>query len=145
MLKLPMFILTVALLTGCQTGDEALTTNSTPTAVTGPAASAIAGDMASRFAEQIGSPATTTIKLDKGETEYAIALETAFKGWGYTVTSESKTTKNEIPLEVAYSIDAFDGQILARLTTPSIALARAYTQTTNGATPASPLSIMRHN
>lgn len=145
MLKLPMFFFAVALLTGCQTGEEALITNSTPNTVTGSAASAIAGDLASRFAEQIGSPATTTIKLDKGETEYAIALEKAFKGWGYTVTSESKTTKNERPLEVAYSIDAFDGEILARLTTPSIALARTYTQTADGATPASPLSVMRHN
>ena len=145
MLKLHMFFLTVALLTGCQTGDAALTANNTPTAVTGSAASAIAGDMASRFAEQIGSPSTTTIKLEKSETEYAIALEAAFKGWGYTVTQDRKSAKKEKPLELAYSIDVFEGQILARLTTPSIALARAYTQTASGATPASPLSIMRHN
>lgn len=145
MRQLPMSILAAALLTGCQTGDDALATSTTPAAVTGSTASAIAGDMASRFAEQIGSPATTTIKLDKGETEYAIALEKAFKGWGYTVTSESKTTKNERPIELAFSIEAFDGQILARLTTPSIALARTYTQTADGATPASPLSVMRHN
>ncbi|WP_376743777.1 conjugal transfer protein TrbH [Ensifer canadensis] len=145
MRKLPMFVLTVGLLTGCQTGDEALTTNSAPTAVTGPAASAIAGDMASRFAEQTGSPATTTIRLDKGETEYAIALEAALRGWGYTVTPERKTTIKERSVALTYAIDIFDGQVLARLTTPSIAIARAYTQTPNGATPASPLSIMRHN
>lgn len=133
------------LLTGCQTGDDALTTNATPAAVTGQAASAIAGDMAGRFAEQIGSPGTTTIFLDKDETEYAIALEAAFKGWGYTVTAESKAAKNQKTVELAYSIDAFEGQILARLTTPSIAIARAYTKTAAGATPASPLSVMRHN
>ncbi|KSV63972.1 hypothetical protein N182_36645 [Sinorhizobium sp. GL2] len=140
-----MFFLTVTMLTGCQTGDEALTANNTPTAVTRSAASAIAGDMASRFAEQIGSPSTTTIKLVKSETEYAIALEAAFKGWVYSVAQVRKPTKSERPIELAYSIDVFEGQILARLTTPTIALARAYTQTASGATPASPLSVMRHN
>ena len=74
MRKLPMLVLTVGLLTSCRTGDEAFKTNSAPTAVTGPAASAIAGDMASRFAEQTGSPATTTIKLDKSETESPSSL-----------------------------------------------------------------------
>lgn len=145
MRKLLMLVLTVGLLTSCQTGDEPLTTNYTSTSVTGRAVSAIAGDMASRFAEQIGSPATTTIKLEKGETEYATALEAALRGWGYTVTSEHKTTKKERPVAVAYGIDISDGQVLARLTTPTIAIARAYTQTASGATPASPLSIMRHN
>ncbi|KQU89495.1 conjugal transfer protein TrbH [Ensifer sp. Root31] len=145
MRKLPTFVFTVGLLTSCQTGDEAFTTDSTSTSVTGPAASAIAGDMASRFAEQIGSPATTTIKLDKGETEYAIALEAALTGWGYTVTSESKTTKKERAVALTYAIDTFDGHVLARLTIPSLAIARAYTQTASGATPASPLSVLRHN
>lgn len=138
-------ILTIAVLAGCQTADEAITTNSDPTAVTGPAASAIAGEMVSRFAEQIGAPATTTIKLDKSKTEYALALEAAFKEWGYTVVSQDVAAKNARSVELTYSIDHFDGQILARLTAPSIALARAYTQTANGATPASPLSIMRRN
>ncbi|WP_065091835.1 conjugal transfer protein TrbH [Rhizobium leucaenae] len=134
-----------ALLAGCQTGDDALTTSATPAAVTGQAASAIAGDMASRFAEQIGSPETTMIHLDNDETEYATALEAALKGWGYTVTSENKTAKNQKTVDLAYSIDAFEGQILSRLTAPSIAIARAYTKTAAGATPASPLSVMRRN
>ncbi|KSV65023.1 hypothetical protein N182_35945 [Sinorhizobium sp. GL2] len=140
-----MSILTIALLAGCQTADEAITTNTDPTAVTGPAASAIAGDMASRFAEQIGAATTTTIRLDESKTEYALALEAAFKGWGYTVVSQDAAAKAGRPVELTYSIDHLDGQILARLTAPSIALARAYTPTANGATPASPLSIMRRN
>ncbi|MGO4623836.1 conjugal transfer protein TrbH [Ensifer sp. 2YAB10] len=142
---LPISFLTIALLTACQTRDEALSTNASSSAVTGPAASAIAGDMASRFAEQVGSPETTTINFDKGATQHETALEAALEGWGYTVVSGNKPIKKAELLELAYSVDVFDGQVLARLTTPSIALARAYTPTANGATPASALSVMRHN
>ncbi|MBK5570824.1 conjugal transfer protein TrbH [Ensifer sp. SSB1] len=145
MRSLPISFLTVALLSACQTGGEALSTNSSSSAVTGPAASAIAGDMAGRFAEQVGSPGTTTIKFDKGETQHATALEAALQGWGYTVASGNTPIRKAELLELAYSVDVFDDQILARLTTPSIALARAYMPTANGATPASPLSVMRHN
>lgn len=133
------------LLTGCQTADDALTTNATPVAVTGSAASAIAGDMASRLVEQIGPAGTTSIKIDRDQSEYAAALEAALKGWGYTVITDGKVAKGEKPVDLAYSIDSFDGQVLARLTTPSIALGRAYTPTSAGATPASPLSIMQRN
>ncbi|MFK0278731.1 conjugal transfer protein TrbH [Ensifer sp. NPDC090286] len=145
MRRLPMAILAAALLNGCQTADEALTTSATPAAVAGGAASAIAGDMAGRFAEQIGSPATTTIRFDNDETEYATALEAALKGWGYTVAPQKKTTKSQSSIVLAYSNDAFEGQILARLTTPSISISRAYVRTAGGAMPASPLSVMRHN
>ena len=53
-------ILTVAL-AGCQATDEALTTDSTPVTISTPAASAIAGDMASRLAEQMGPVAKAPI------------------------------------------------------------------------------------
>ncbi|MBY3294506.1 lipoprotein [Rhizobium laguerreae] len=146
MRKLLTFFIMVALLSGCQTADDALTTSSTPVAVTGPAASAIAGDMASRLAEQIGpAAATITIKMEKDTSEFASALEAALKGWGYTVVTDSKITKDGKPVELAYAIDGFDGQVLARISTPSIALSRAYTPTADGATPASPLSIMQRN
>jgi hypothetical protein len=144
--KLLTYFIMVALLSGCQTADDALTTSSTPVAVTGPAASAIAGDMASRLAEQIGpAGATTTIKMEKDTSEFAVALEAALKGWGYTVVTDGKVAKDVKPVELAYAIDGFDGQVLARLSTPSIALGRAYTPTAAGAAPASPLSIMQRN
>ena len=138
-------IVITAFLSGCQTADEPLTTNSTPIAVTGPTASTIAGDMASRLAEQVGPAGTTILKMDKDTSEYATALEAALKGWGYTVIADGKVGKDQKPVEVAWSIDSFDGQVLARISTPAIALGRAYTATSVGATPASPLSIMQRN
>ncbi|WP_426232293.1 conjugal transfer protein TrbH [Pararhizobium sp. DWP3-4] len=138
-------LLTALSLAGCQTPDEALTTNSDPVAINGATAGAIAGDMASRLTEQIGPAGTTTIKMDKDTSDYAGALEAALKGWGYTVIVDGKAAKDQKPVELAWSIDSFGGQVLARLTTPSIALARAYTPTTAGATHASPLSIMQRN
>ncbi|MCZ3378367.1 conjugal transfer protein TrbH [Rhizobium sp. AG207R] len=143
--KLFGFLLVVVLLSGCQTGDDALTTSSTPVAVTGPAASAIAGDMASRLAEQIGPAGVATIKMENDTSEFATALEAALKGWGYTVVTDGKVAKDVKPVELAYAIERFDGQVFARLSTPSIALGRAYTPTGSGAAPASPLSIMRRN
>ncbi|MCZ4093412.1 conjugal transfer protein TrbH [Sinorhizobium psoraleae] len=145
MRKLLPLVIGASLLSGCQTVDDALTTNSTPVAVSGSAAGAIAGDMASRLAEQIGPVATTTITMDKDTSEYGTALEAALKGWGYTVVTDGKVEKDQKPVELAWSLDSFDGQVLARLTTPSIALGRAYTPTAAGATPASPLSIMQRN
>lgn len=138
-------IIVAFVLSGCQTADETLTTSSTPIAVTGATASAIAGDMASRFAEQVAPAGTTTLKMDKDTSEYAAALEAALKGWGYTVIADGKVGKDQKPVEVVWSIDSFDGQVLARISTPAIALGRAYTATSAGATPASPLSIMQRN
>lgn len=140
-----VIIITATLLSGCQTAEDGLTTSSTPVAVTGPAASTIAGDMASRLAEQIGPAGTMTLKMEKDSSDFATALEAALKGWGYTVIADGKVGKDVKPVELAYSIDAADGQVLARLSTPSIALGRAYSTSAAGATPASPLSIMQRN
>ncbi|NSY14944.1 conjugal transfer protein TrbH [Agrobacterium vitis] len=144
--KLVAFLAAAALLSGCQTHDEALTTSSTPVAITAPAASAIAGDMASRLAEQIGlAGSTTTIRMERDASEFAVALEAALKGWGYSFIADGKVAKDTKSVELAYAIEGFEGQILARVSTPSIALSRAYTPTAGGATPASPLSIMQRN
>lgn len=145
MRKLLAFVITATLISGCQTAEDGLTTSSTPVAITGPAASAIAGDMANRLAEQIGPAGATTLKMDKDSSDFAIALEAALKGWGYTVITDGKVAKDVKPVELAYSVDGVDGQLLARLSTPSVALGRAYTATADGATPASPLSIMQRN
>ncbi|AGB73302.1 MULTISPECIES: conjugal transfer protein TrbH [Rhizobiaceae] len=144
-MRKPLITLSIAaaILSGCQTAEDGLTTGTTPTTLTGPAASAIAGDMASRLAEQIAPAGTTTIKMEKDSSDFATALEAALKGWGYTVVTDGKVGKDIKPVELAYSIDGVDGQILARLSTPSIALGRAYTATAAGAVPASPLSIMQ--
>ncbi|MGZ2505190.1 conjugal transfer protein TrbH [Rhizobium leguminosarum] len=146
MQKLFAFFIAVAMLSSCQTADDALTASSTPVAVTGPAASAIAGDMASRLAEQIGpTGATTTIKMETDTSEFATALEVALKGWGYAVVTDGKVAKDVKPAELAYAIEGFDGQVLVQVSTPSIALGRAYTPTAAGAVPASSLSIMQRN
>ncbi|MBN7807738.1 MULTISPECIES: conjugal transfer protein TrbH [Agrobacterium] len=146
MRKLTTYLIVVASLSGCQTADDALTTSSTPVAVAGPAASAIAGDMASRLAEQI-DPAggITTIRMEKGTSEFATALEAALRGWGYKVVTDGKVAKDARPVELAYAVEGFDGQILARVSTSSIALSRAYTPSAAGAAPISPLSIMQRN
>lgn len=144
MRKLLPFILATAVLSGCQTADDPLNAP-TPASVTGPVASAIAGDMASRLAEQIGPVGTRTIKMEQDKSEFGIALEAALKGWGYAVITDGKVGKEAKPIELAYSIDRLDGQVFARLSTPSIALGRAYRATPAGATPASPLSIMQRN
>lgn len=138
-------IIITAVLSGCQTADETLPTSSTPISVTGTTASVIAGDMASRLAEQLGPAGTTTLKMEKDTSEYAAALEAALKGWGYAVVTDKKVSKDQKPVEFAWSIDSFDGQILAQVSTPTVALGRVYTTTSSGATPASPLSVMQRN
>lgn len=145
MRKFLAIFITATVLSGCQTAENGSATSSTPVVVTGPAASAIAGDMASRLAEQFGPAGTTTLKMEKDSSDFATALEAALKGWGYTVITGGNSTKDVKPVELAYSIDGVDGQVLARLSTPSIALGRAYTASAAGATPASPLSILRRN
>jgi hypothetical protein len=137
-------ILTIAL-AGCQATDEALTTDSTPTTISGPAASAIAGDMASRLAEQMGPVAKVPIKMDKDSSAFSTALEAALKGWGFAVITNGKIDKTVKPIELAYSIDSADGQILARLWTPSIAISRVYAPTVAGANPVGPLSKLEMN
>ncbi|MFS8116709.1 conjugal transfer protein TrbH, partial [Rhizobium jaguaris] len=113
--------------------------------VSGPAASAIAADMASRLAEQISPVRSTTIKMERDTSEFAAALEAALKGSGYTVLTDGKVGKDVKPVELTYAIDGTQDQVLARLSTPSITLGRAYKATAAGATPASPLSIMQRN
>ncbi|WP_377278785.1 conjugal transfer protein TrbH [Rhizobium sp. R86522] len=138
-------IIITAILSGCQTADEMQTTSATPISVTGATASAIAGDMASRLAEQVGPAGATTLKMEKDTSEYAAALEAALKGWGYTVATDEKAGKDQKPVEFTWSIDSFDGQVLAQVSTPAVALGRVYTATSSGATPASPLSVMQRN
>ena len=146
MLRFPGFFAVMALLAGCQTADDAAVDSSTPVIVTGPAASAIAGDMAGRLAEQIGATADkTTFKMENDTSLFAASLQAALKGWGYAVITNDKIGKDVRPVVLAYSIEDFEGQLLVQVSTPSIALGRTYAPTASGAIPASPLSIMQRN
>lgn len=134
--------LVCSLLASCQTMNaDGLVTSSAPPEISGPAASAIAGDMVSRLAEHVG-PGTGTILLKPDGSPFGGALEDSLKTWGYAVVSD-QDTKDEKLIALAYVIDSHDGQVLARLSTGSIDLGRAYTTTATGAAPASPLSVMR--
>ena len=135
------------LLSGCQTGTDALTTSAASSTVTGPAASAIAGDIAGRYAEQAGSTATP-IRLHNDTSEFSTALEAALKGWGFTVVTDDKAGSlkdTAKPIELAYSLIDVDGQVLARLSSETLELGRADSVSSGGATPASPLSLMKRN
>ena len=136
------FALTI-LLSGCQSlGTDGLVASNAPAEISGPAASAIAGDLVSRLAEQIG-PGKATVALKADASPFGQALEAALKGWGYAVVTDQKTDTGTKIIPLAYVILPFDGQVLARLSTDSVELGRAYTVTSSGAAPASALSLMR--
>ncbi|MBW9075629.1 conjugal transfer protein TrbH [Agrobacterium deltaense] len=133
----------IILLSGCQSiGTDSLVASTAPPEISGPAAGAIAGDMVSRLAEQIG-PGKATVAIKPDASPFGQALEAALKGWGYAVVTDQKTDSGTKIIPLAYVIVPFDGQVLARLSTDSVELGRAYTVTASGATPASALSLMR--
>jgi hypothetical protein len=133
-----------AVIAGCQAMNaDGLVVSSAPAEISGPAASAIAGDMVSRLAEHVG-PGTGTILLKPDGSPFGGALEESLKVWGYAVVSDQKAEGEKL-IALAYVIDSHDGQMLARLSTSSIDLGRAYTTTATGAAPASPLSVMRRD
>lgn len=129
-------------LAACQASmTDGLVESLAPPEISGPVASAIAGDMVTKLAEQIG-PASGTIILKPDSSPFGQALEASLKSWGYAVVTDQKTDgQKEIPL--AYAIDSHEGQVLARLSTNTVELGRAYKATMSGASPASPLSVMR--
>jgi hypothetical protein len=131
------------LLSGCQSlGTDGLAASEAPAEISSPAASAIAGDMVSRLAEQIG-PGTATVSLKKDNSPFGQALESALKGWGYAVVIDQKTDGATRTVPLAYVLVPYEGQVLARLSTNSVELGRAYTVTQAGAQPASALSVMQ--
>lgn len=141
------FLAGIFLSSGCQTTNDTLNGSVTSSALSGPAASAIAGDIAGRFAEQAGS-STTPIRLPKDGSEFAVALEAALRGWGFDVVSKDHpqhVKPGQRPMELAYSLTDVDGQMLVRLSTATLEIGRAYTVTGAGATPSSPLSLMKRN
>lgn len=131
-------------LSACQTGTDGLRTSAAPAELSAAASSAIAGDMVSRFAEQVG-PGTGTIVLKEDASPSGQALAAALKGWGYAVATDQKTDDKKSSVELAYVVDDFEGQTLARLSTAKVDLARAYSTTAASAVPAAPLSVMQRN
>ncbi|WHO77364.1 conjugal transfer protein TrbH [Rhizobium sp. BT03] len=136
-------VLIALLLSGCQSaGSDGLVVSDAAPEISGPAASAIAGDMVSRLAEQIG-PGKATVALKADDSPFGQALEAALKGWGYAVVTDQKADDKQKVVSLAYVILPFEGQVLARLSTSNVELGRAYTVTANGATPASALSLLK--
>jgi type IV secretion system protein TrbH len=103
------------------------------------AANAVASDMVTQLAEHVG-PGTGTIALKSDNSAFSLALEEQLRGWGYAI-DPSATGQGAIPL--AYTVDTFEGQVLTRISTPSVELARTYTIAELGAAPSSPLSVLR--
>jgi hypothetical protein len=134
-------LLVALLVTGCASFDgDAPVVSSAPLEISGPTASAIAGDLVPRLAEQLGQgKATILIKPD--QSAFGSALETSLRTWGYAVTTD-QDTKDPKVIKLAYVIAPVDGQVLARLSTATLELGRVYTTTQSGAAPASPLSVM---
>jgi len=131
------------ILFGCQSlGTDGLAASEAPADISGPAASAIAGDMVSRLAEQIG-PGTATVSLKQDSSPFGQALEAALKGWGYAVVTDQKMDGATRTVPLAYVLVPYEGQVLARLSTKSVELGRAYTVTQAGAQPTSALSVMQ--
>ena len=129
----------------CQTAEEGGPTASIDKTDLSPAAAnAIAGDMVSKLAEVVG-PANGTVVLKSDSSPFGKALAPALKGWGYAVATPDQKTDDKKLIQLAYVVDSFEGYVLARLSTPSTDLGRAYAVTGTGAVPSSPLSILQRN
>jgi hypothetical protein len=142
--RLVLLFLLALPIAGCASfGGGGLVASSAPPDLSGAAASAIAGDMVTKLAEQVG-PGSGTIILKPDGSPFGQALETSLKSWGYAVATDQKTG-GEKTIPLAYVIQAYGGQVLARLSTGNVELGRAYTATAAGASPASPLSVMQRS
>lgn len=105
------------------------------------AASIVAGDMVAKLSEHVGA-GTGTIALKADNSEFALALENSLRGWGYAVAEADQQPSGDTIIPLAYTIDSDAGQIFARLTTPTVELARTYQATPTGASPTSPVSVL---
>ncbi|WP_245427460.1 conjugal transfer protein TrbH [Pleomorphomonas carboxyditropha] len=142
-----MVVMVVTLVSGCAGlgldgfGTSGLVASTAPTEMTTLAASAVAGDLVPRLAEQLGQ-GKATIVLKPDSSAFGAALEAALRTWGFAVTTDSEV-KDQNAIRLAYVLAPVDGQILARLTTGSLEIGRIYTTSGTGALPASPVSVMQ--
>ena len=142
-----MVVMAATLVSGCAGlgldgfGTSGLVASTAPIEMTASAASAIAGDLVPRLAEQLGQ-GKATIVLKSDTSAFGAALEAALRTWGFAVTTDGEV-KDQNAIRLAYVLAPVDGQILARLTTGSLEIGRIYTTSGTGATPASPVSVMQ--
>lgn len=118
-----------------------LVASTAPAEMTVPAASAVAGDLVPRLAEQLGQ-GKATIVLKPDSSVFGSALEASLRTWGFAVTTDN-AVKDQNAIHLAYVLAPIDGQILARLTTGTLEIGRIYATSGSGATPASPISVMQ--
>ena len=141
---LGLFVATMTL-AGCQTfgiGGSSSTIASIDNAHVSPeAAGVIAEDLVGSLAEVVG-PGTGTVVLKPDDSAFAVALEKSLRAWGYAVAIDQKVD-DASAIPVAFIIDSFEGSVLARLSTATVDLGRAYALTETGATPTSPLSLLQ--
>lgn len=141
--RLGLAVLFCILISGCQSlGPGGLMASNAPAEISSAAATSIATDMVSRLAEHLG-PGTGTIALKQDGSPFGQAMQAALKGWGYAVVTDQKTDGGATLIPLAYVVEPFEGQTLVRLSTKSVELGRAYSVTPQGASPVSPLSVMR--
>jgi hypothetical protein len=146
--SLSRIVTAVALCVGisaCQTaGKTGVVESADKTELRQSAADAIAGDMVSKLTE-IVDPGTGTVILKSDGSPFVKALETSLKGWGYAVAASDQKIEEGKSIHLAYTIDDFEGDVLARLSTSAVDIGRAYSVTDAGASPSSPLSVMRRS
>lgn len=131
-------------LAGCQTfgiGSSSQIASIDNAQVSPEAAGVIAEDLVGRLAEVVG-PGTGTVILKPDDSAFAVALEKSLRAWGYAVAIDQKVD-DASAIPVAFIIDNFEGSVLARLSTATVDLGRAYALTETGATPTSPLSLLQ--
>jgi hypothetical protein len=145
--KATIIVMVTTLLSGCAGlgfdgfGADGLVVSTAPAELTAPAASAVAGDLVPRLAEQLGQGKATVI-LKPDSSVFGSVLEASLRTWGFAVTTDPDA-KDKNAIHLAYVLAPVDGQILARLTTGSLEIGRIYATTGSGATPASPISVMQ--
>ena len=142
-------VLTVALIgpgvSACQTTADATSASAEHAELSPTSAKAISDDMVGKLAEIVG-PGTGTVVMNSDGSALGEALAASLKGSGYAVaTPNQKTAGGGRLIHLTYGADSFEGSLLARVSTSSVDLGRAYVVTSTGASPSSPLSIIRRS
>lgn len=144
-LRLVGVIATALSLAGCETfnigGSSRAIVSMDNAQVSPEAAGVIAEDLVGKLVEFVG-PGTGTMVLKPDGSAFANALEKSLRDRGYAIAINQKT-EDASAIPVAYIVDSFEDIVLARLSTSAVDLGRAYALTEAGATPTSPLSVLR--
>jgi ABC-type Fe3+-hydroxamate transport system substrate-binding protein len=127
---------------GCQTmGEGGLPVSKATPDLSTEASQIIAADMTARLTEIAEPGSARSVSLKGDDTPFAAALETSLTQAGYTIANNREEYAGA--MQLAYVVEEFEGNALARLSTQSVDLGRVYSITATGAAPASPVSIKR--